>query len=215
VNVELETLAQAAAHGDGAAWHALWSEIEPIIWGITGKWQITGPMCKSDDDRREIVVLVMERLRADGLRRLRAVTESGALSQSGAFRAWVTTVATRVAIDYVRSRPEHLDPRNRGSGRRWVEVLVGDESTLRAESTDPVRMASAEQMLDRAKELLTRDQMVALWYWLDGGDHEVIAHRMRLPSSRHADRLLRAGLKRLRDRFRDGAAAMRSEETKP
>jgi DNA-directed RNA polymerase specialized sigma24 family protein len=215
VKVELERLAEAAALGDAAAWHALWSEIEPILWGITGKWQITGPLCKSDDDRREIVVRVMERLRADDLRRLRAVTQSGALSQSGAFRAWVTTVATRVAIDYVRSRPEHLDPRNRAGGRRWVEVLVGDEATLRAQSADPARMASAEQMLDRAKELLTRDQMVALWYWLDGGDHEVIAHRMRLPSSKHAERLLRAGLKRLRDRFRDGAAQALTEETKP
>ena len=215
MKVELETLAEAASRGDAAAWHALWTEIEPIIWGITGKWQITGPMCKSDDDRREIVVRVMERLRADQLRRLRAVTASGALDRPGAFRAWVTTVATRVAIDYVRSRPEHLDPRNRGGGRRWVEVLVGEEGSLRAQTTDPLRLASAEQMLDRARELLTRDQMVALWYWLDGGDHEVIAHRMRLANAKQAERLLRAGLKRLRDRFRQGAAQASVEETKP
>ncbi len=215
MKVELERLAEAAALGDAAAWQALWAEIEPIVWGITGKWQITGPMCKSDDDRREIVIRVMERLRADRLRRLRAVAQSGALNQGGAFRAWVTTVATRVAIDYVRSRPEHLDPRNRAGGRRWVEVLVGDDASLRAPSTDPLRMAAAEQMLDRAHDLLTRDQMVALWYWLDGGDHEVIAHRMRLGNPKQAERLLRAGLKRLRDRFRDGADALRAGETKP
>ncbi|MEZ4226557.1 MAG: sigma-70 family RNA polymerase sigma factor [Polyangiaceae bacterium] len=215
MTAELEALARAASGGDAAAWHALWTEIEPIVWGITGKWQITGPMCRNEDDRREIVVRVMERLRADGLRRLRAVAASSALQRPGSFRAWVTTVATRVAIDYVRSRPEHLDPRNRGSGRRWVEVLVGDEATLRSENADPLRMAAAEQMLDRAKDLLTRDQMVALWYWLDGGDHEVIAHRMRLGSAQHAERLLRAGLKRLRDRYRDANDPVNAEDSTP
>lgn len=44
MKVELERLAEAAALGDAAAWQALWAEIEPIVWGITGKWQITGPL---------------------------------------------------------------------------------------------------------------------------------------------------------------------------
>ncbi len=206
-----KALIAQAVDGDAAAWRALWSWAEPIAWGVTGKWQVLGPLCRSGDDRREVVLRVMERLRADDFRRLRGTLDAGVADDTPALTSWLRTVTTRVAIDYVRSRPEHLDVRARKE-RRWVTIVHEQELDSVALNLDPARLATARQLLDHARALLTHEQLGALVLWLDGADDAIIAERLRLSDAGDARRLLRAGLKRLRDRFRASSPDARKEE---
>ena len=115
---ELSGLIERVLGGESAAWHELWHRVEPVVWRITGKWQIAGPLCRSADDRRDIVLRVMERLREGDFRRLRGFAASRGGGHDGAFRAWLATLAARVAVDHVRSHPEHVDKRGRRGDER-------------------------------------------------------------------------------------------------
>jgi DNA-directed RNA polymerase specialized sigma24 family protein len=200
----LLALADRAASGDGAAWRELWRAVEPTIWAITGKWQFTGPLSRRDDERRDIVVDVMERLRADDFRRLRGFLDT-IPARGGSLKTWLATVTARAAIDHVRAHTEYLDPRgNKGetSGEpRWVTVVPMPDRELPHPFGDPERVATAFVLLDRARKDLEADQLAALYVWLHGGGHGEIAERLGLASARDADRLVRAALKRLRDRY--------------
>ena len=115
----MEELVRRVVAGDPRAWHELWDAVQPTLWAITGKWQITGPLSQRDEDRRNIVVEVMERLRADGFRRLKsylASLEPEGNPRAGSFKTWLCTVTARTAIDYVRAHPEYRDVRSRGPG---------------------------------------------------------------------------------------------------
>ena len=68
-------------------------------------------------------------------------------------------------------------------------------------------MARTRQLSERQCDVL---------HWLAGHSRSDIAERLELPSPAHAQRLVRAALKRLRDRFRDEpalATAAHDEET--
>ncbi len=198
----LHALADRAASGDAAAWRELWRAVEPTIWAITGKWQFTGPLSRREDERRDMVLEVMERLRADDFRRLRDFL-AAAKERGGSLKAWLATVTARAAIDHVRAHPEYLDPRGGGAsdGPRWVTVVPMPDAELAHPFADPDKVATAIVMLDRARRDLEPDQLAALYVWLHGGDHGEIATRLGLGSARDADRLVRAALKRLRDRY--------------
>ena len=200
----MEELVRRVIVGDARAWHELWDAVQPTLWAMTGKWQITGPLSQRDEDRKNIVVEVMERLRADGFRRLRsylASLEPERTGRVGSFKTWLCTVTARTSIDYVRAHPEYRDVRSRTSDAdRWVRIVP-----LTAEpqhvGVDPTKVATASVLLERARGELKPEQLSALYLWLQGDDHVEIAARLGLGSPKEADRLVRAALKRLRDRY--------------
>jgi DNA-directed RNA polymerase specialized sigma24 family protein len=212
VGSELVTLASGAVAGDSRAWRALWCRLEPLVWGLTGKWQILGPLCRSHEERRNVVLAVMQRLSDADFRRLRAYVAGPAGRQDPVFRAWVATVTTRVGVDYVRAHPECIDPRGRRGGDRWVE-LVPLLETAQSASVDPSRRAQALRVLERARGELRSEQLVALAAWLEGEDAAGIAVRLGTDDPAAAQRVLRAGLKRLRDHYRQPAENVASEPT--
>jgi DNA-directed RNA polymerase specialized sigma24 family protein len=210
VEEPLVSLAARAVDGQPAAWRALWSRLEPLVWGLTGKWQILGPLCRRSEDRRNVVVAVMERLRQGGFRRLRAFLASERASDERVLRAWVATVTTRVAIDYARAHDECVDPRGRRGQARWVELVPLGETDASA-GLDPARHAQVLRVLERARTELRADQLQALAAWLEGEDARGIAARLGLDDDDAARRTLRSALKRLRDRFAEGASAPMEE----
>jgi DNA-directed RNA polymerase specialized sigma24 family protein len=197
---DLTELAARVLEGDTSAWHALWQRVEPRIWSVSGRWQLTGPLCKSADDRREIVLRVMAKLREGGFRRLRAFLQSTGGKSEAAFVAWLTTVATRVAVDHLRSHPEHV---GRSERARWVSLVPIDDVPPIMTERDLVGHATALRVLERARAELSAEQLMALSLWLDGESNEVIATRLGAPSPEVAHRVVRSALKRLRDHFRD------------
>ena len=72
----VDELIAAAARDDEHAWQALWAAIEPPLARIVTQPRFLGRLGQREDDRRNIVVAVMARLRADGFRRLRLYVDA-------------------------------------------------------------------------------------------------------------------------------------------
>lgn len=168
------------------------------MWAITGKRRLVGRLADDEDERRNIVMRVMERLTENDFRRLRRFQETAKPGSS--FKAWLATVTTRVAVDYVRSHPESFG-RER-TERGWVDVRSWQEGDdMRGpRAPDPERLVAAQQLLDRARAELDRDALAALYLWLTGEDFGHIAERVGLEDADAGRRLVRRALKRLRDR---------------
>lgn len=198
--------------GEPSAWHELWQSVEPLVWGVSGKWQVTGPLCRQSDERREIVLRVMERLRESDFRRLRTFAASTGAGSDAAFRVWLTTVATRVAIDRMRAHPENVDSRGRHGDARWARLVSLDDAPPLVQDADVHGKTTALRLLERARQELSVEQLTVLCLWLDGVGFEAIAARMDLPDDRAALRVLRAALKRLRDRYRDDSDGVEAAE---
>jgi len=209
MNGDIESVIDRVVRGDARAWHTLWNAVQPTLWAVAGRPAISGPLARSDDDKHNVVLLVMDKLRADDFRRLRLYLESVRDRRGpSSFRSWLATVTARVAIDYVRAHPEFADTRDRGVGERWVRIVPMNEARAEAVTMDPDRVAMAGRALESARGSLRSDQLAALFLWLQGEDHGVIADRLHLASASEADRLVRSALKRLRDRLRHNAEAM-------
>jgi DNA-directed RNA polymerase specialized sigma24 family protein len=209
----LAALLDRVLRSEPAAWHELWRRVEPLAWSVSGKWQAAGPLCKNPDERRNIVLAVMERLRQGDFRRLRAFAGSPGKDSDAAFAAWVTTLASRVAIDRLRAHPEHVDPRGRRGVERWAKLVALDDAPEPAEERDLLGRATALGLLERARRELSVEQLTALHLWLDGVGHAAIAERLRLDDERDARKVVRAALKRLRDRYRDAPRGQEAEDT--
>lgn len=198
----MDALIHRVVDGDTSAWHALWSAIEPTIWHVTGQWRLVGPLSRSDDDRRNILVEVMHLLREGEHRRLRIYLQSAGNRPTSSFKTWLATVTARAAIDYLRAHPEFDDARGRASEEpRWVRLLPMAEIELGTIESDAATRASAAQLVERARRDLKPDQLRALSLWLEGSSHDDIRMELGLAHSIEAERLVRAALKRLRDRF--------------
>jgi DNA-directed RNA polymerase specialized sigma24 family protein len=211
VDSVLVVLARDAVDGDPTSWRALWCRLEPLVWGLTGKWQILGPLCRRNEDRRNVVLAVMEKLRDSDFRRLRAFVEADGPRSDRVFRAWIATVSTRVGIDYTRAHPECIDPRGKRGGERWVKIVPLPDPA-QSPMLDPARRIQVLRVLDRARSELRPEQLVALAAWLEGEDAAGIAMRLGSEDPDAAKRMLHSALKRLRDHFGQPAEAHALEE---
>jgi hypothetical protein len=197
----LEDLVDGTLGGSVDAWQALWLAVEPLLWDLTARFRLTSRLCRSEEDRRNIVLGVMERLHADDFRRLRrfraSLDESGD-RRGGGFEPWLATMAARAAVSYLRAHPEYARGADHGRSR-WVELepMPTDLEDARA---DPARDVAASSLLAEARRILRQDQLEALLLWLSGRDHAEMAQGLGLDGEAAADRLVRSALKRLRNR---------------
>src|SRR6187397_2628924 len=108
---EIESLVAAAATADEAAWQQLWASIEPPLLRIVAQPRFLGRLGQREDDRRNIVVDVMARLRGNDFDRLRLYLGSRKDNPQLKFMTWLRVVAKRVGIDYMRGHPDYIDRR--------------------------------------------------------------------------------------------------------
>ena len=203
---EFEALLHKIVQGDGAAWQTLWQAAQPAIWAVTGRWQLTGPIASRTEDRRNILLKVMDRLREDDFRRIRLYLQSTrARGPSSSFRSWLTVVTARTAIDYVRAQPEYLHQRSPDHKQHWVHIVAGSELERPAAGPTPHDIAIASELLERARCELTPSQLAVLCLWLQGQDDATIASQLQLGDPNEARKLLRSGIKRLRDRYAESS----------
>lgn len=209
----MEELLPAVIAGDETAWGRLWLALEPLIRAIARNRHFTSRLSTSEDDRDNIVDAVMARLRADDFRRLRDFVASQEKSPGRSFESWVVSVATRTAIDYMRSHPEYHRPSHaeagevRSSGSRWVgfEPVPDSSSAPAAAIRDVTQIATAQRMLEECSRILPEQQREALVLWLVDEDHEEIARKLGLADKPAAEKLVRAAVARLRARYGSGS----------
>jgi DNA-directed RNA polymerase specialized sigma24 family protein len=207
---ELEDLVAEAAAGNEAAWWLLWEEVEPGLERLLRNPRVTGRMSQSEDDVRNIMVNIMEKLRDDGSRRLRKYVEQD--RREGGFKAWLAVVTKRIVVDYMRAHTDYVDRRHSHSAKsaagRWVIPGELPSDSQLVGSRPPVTdRGMALALLRYAYETLPKDQLAALELWILNKPYDTIAAELELESARVANKLVRAALERLRRRFRDGGEA--------
>lgn len=203
---ELETLVTAAAANDELAWQRLWAAIEPPLSRIVAQPRFLGRLGQREDDRRNIVVAVMARLRADDFGRLHMYLEARKANPRLRFLSWLRVVAKRVGIDYMRAHPDYVRRHDTDASRpgAWVDAgTLPPASQLLGERPPVTNRGTARELLSYAAGAIPDDQRRALELWTQSETFEDIAKALGLRKASEAERMVRAAIERLRRRFRD------------
>lgn len=203
---ELENLVAHAATADATAWQALWAAIEPPLSRIIAQPRFLGRLGQREDDRRNIVVAVMARLRADTFARLRQYLDARVANPRLRFMSWLRVVTKRVGIDYLRAHPDYVRRHDVGASTpgAWVDAGTLPPASQIMGGRPPItNQGTAHELLAYAAGVISGDQRRALELWAHGESFEDIARELALPSARDAERTVRAVLERLRRKFRD------------
>lgn len=202
---ELDALVSTAAQGDELAWQRLWREVEPPLLRILAQPQFLGRISGREDDRRNIVVAVMGRLRADDFHRLGLYLEAKRANDKLRFISWLRVVAKRVGIDYMRAHPDWVrQNENEGSAPgRWVDAgTLPPASQIVGERPPVTIQGTARELLQYAAGAVNPEQLKALQMWSQSDTFEDIAKALGLPTAHDAEKIVRAALERLRRHYR-------------
>ncbi len=203
---DLSELLIDAASGNDAAWWLLWDTLEPKLERIYSNPRNTGRMSGDEDDVRNMLVALMEKLREDDSRRLKEYLEKHRGDLDG-FEGWLVVVAKRVAIDYMRAHHSYIDRRrevNASTTGKWlVPDTLPSDSQLVGHRPPVTSRGSALALLRYAYETLPKEQMSALELWILNRPYDEIATELDMGSAADANRAVKAGLERLRRRFRE------------
>jgi DNA-directed RNA polymerase specialized sigma24 family protein len=202
---DLEVLVRAAVSRDEVAWQQLWAAIEPPLLRLVAQPRFLGRLGRREDDRHNIVVAVMARLRADGCRRLQLYLDAKRENPRLEFMSWLRVVAKRVGIDYMRAQPEWVrrDDSQASAPGRWVETKTLPPASQLAGERPPVTdRGMARQLMQFAAGSLSAEQLRALELWSQGESFEGIADLLELGGPQVAEKTVRAAIERLRRKFR-------------
>src|SRR5688572_15687256 len=93
---ELEALVPDVIEGDELAWQRLWRALEPMLLRMLAQPSVLGRLAQREDDRRDVVVAVMARLRAGSCHRLRLYVDAKRANPELRFQTWLRVVTKRV-----------------------------------------------------------------------------------------------------------------------
>lgn len=202
----LDDLVVRTTAGDETSWRHLWAAIEPRLAEMVASPRFLGRLSRREDDRRNIVVEVMARLRADDFHRLHLFLDAKRENPRLAFMTWLRVVAKRVGIDYLRGHPEYMDRRAHAAASppgEWVETeTLPPASQLASERPPVTKRGTAQEMLRYAAGAIPDTQRRALELWIQGEPFAQIAGALRLAGAEDAARMIRAAIERLRRQFR-------------
>jgi hypothetical protein len=205
-DLDIEALVPAAVAGDGEAWRRLWQGVEPRLGALVRKPRFAGRLSTDEDDVRNILLEVMDRLHEDDFRRLRRYLAARADKPGMTFMPWLIVVTKRIAVDYLRAHAEYLDKRrsdSTASPGKWVERgSMPAPSRLDGGRPPVTNQGTALAMLRYAYDELPQDQIRALEQWILDRSFDDIASELGLGTAKDAERMVRAALERLRRHFR-------------
>jgi DNA-directed RNA polymerase specialized sigma24 family protein len=204
----IEALVVTAAADDAAAWQALWAAIEPALSRIIAQPRFLGRLGQNEDDRRNIVVAVMGRLRADGFNRLRLYLGAKAANPRLRFLTWLRVVAKRVGIDYLRAHPDYVRRHDEGASRpgAWIDAGTLPPASQLLGARPPVTAkGTAHELLAYAAGTIPEQHRRALELWAQSESFPEIAQALGMKNAAEAERIVRAAIERLRRRFREAS----------
>lgn len=165
-------------------------------------------MSEDYDGRMDRYAFILEQLRTDRFKRLRAYTPN----PRARFQTWLTVVCRRLCVDYHRKRygrdrTPGPDSHERAASRRRLVDLVAEEL-----DPDGIRDASSPNPEDRAarnelsralegalSELGFEDRLLLRLRFQDGLSAKAVAQLLRLPTVFHVYRRLNSTLGQLRN----------------
>ena len=202
---ELEALVVAVAGADELAWQRLWHMVEPSLLRIVAHPQFLARLGQREDDRRNIVVAVMARLRGDRFQRIRLYLDARRDNPRLRFITWLRVVAKRVGIDYLRAHPDYLrrTETNASAPGRWVDAGTLPPSSQLVGERPPITNRGTARELLKFAEGVSEPHARALERWAHGESFADIADALGLSSAREAEKSVRAVIERLRRKYRD------------
>jgi DNA-directed RNA polymerase specialized sigma24 family protein len=206
---ELETLVIAAAANDELAWQHLWAGIEPPLSRIIAQPRFLGRLGQREDDRRNIVVAVMARLRANDFGRLHMYLAARKANPRLRFLSWLRVLAKRVGIDYMRAHPDYVRRHDADASTpgAWVDAGTLPPSSQLGVRPPVTNRGTARELLVYAAGAIPDDQRRALEMWTQSESFEDIARTLKLAKASEAERMVRAAIERLRRRFREESSS--------
>ncbi len=166
---------------------------------------------RDHDTAMDAYAFVLESLRQDDLRRLRAYTPMPGTK----FTTWLVMVARRLCVDHVRQR--YGQPRGEGAASEQLRLVRTRLADLLGDQVDPDRLSQPEntspdtelQTRELEQALLTAvaglappDRLLLSLRFDDGHSAREIARIMRFPTPFHVYRRLTAVLAALKDALR-------------
>lgn len=191
----LESAVIGAATNDPRAWQALMLALEPLVAKLARR---RGQF--DADDRAEVYLRVLDRLRANDSRALSRYLATRDRYPELGFANYLSAIVSSAVIDHVRAKPENLRTRQ-ASARRLVSVQLRPLESVAepAAATDVSEAVEIRRILSKLTDArFPADQRRALLLWLYGHDASAIADELGLASATEAKRLLRAARERLR-----------------
>jgi DNA-directed RNA polymerase specialized sigma24 family protein len=203
----IEGLVRQVSEGVEIAWQKFWRVVDPALARLVAQPRFLGPFGQREDDRRNIVVEVMARLRADSFHRLKLYLMAREQNPHLTFMTWLRVVAKRVGIDCLRAHPEYVDKRRSADPSRpgtWMHPGTLPSATRLPASRPPVTgRSTAHEMFRHAATALPELQHRALELWIQSETYRDIAEALGLGDPAEAERVVRAAIERLRRHFRD------------
>ena len=197
--------------GDGAAWHELVAELEPLLIRLLRRSRTLGPLRNNLDDCRAVMVNVLERLKKDDCRGLRLFQPWVEANPGKNFGDWIRIVTANMARDHVSSRlgeakcADDEAPLNKRLVHTLASLLADGDDQRLAYQPSSTHVQLARELLDHAARELEPAQFTALRRWLEGVTFEELAGELGLSAPRDAEKVVRAALARLRRQFGDRA----------
>lgn len=189
--------------GDPAAWMSLFAKYAPVVTAIARTNHSMGSYRTSEDDVRNVMAQVFERLRRDDYRALRTFAPWRDKNPSKVFGDWITILTVNVIRNYITAKlgaPRADQSSAKQLVNTWATALDldGDGPLVRPHMTT---RETAHQILEYAREHLAEDQLAALAGWLEGNSFDELARELALSDARAADKLVRSALAKLRRQF--------------
>src|SRR6188768_3990398 len=151
-----DELVQRAAAGDAKAWDALWEELEPWLEAVVAHPRFVRRLGQHETDRRNIVIEVIARMRANNFERLKLFLAARRDAPALDLRTYLRVTAKRACIDNARR--------------------VRDETPAGA------KPEIVCQLLECAAKQLHEPALSALELWVQGVSLDAIAEELALPS---------------------------------
>jgi hypothetical protein len=212
-NQVIEPLVRGTLEGDKRAWHAFWLAVDPRMEEIAGRWRVTGRLSDDEEERRNVVVLVMGRLEENRFARLARLHEVLVRGEVGGW-PWISAVTRRTALNYARGHSENPLASGADAGRRLVASLPvadGLEEQL-PESARAPDIAEVHRIQAYAEQALKPHQWRALCLWHAGYEYHEIAKELGLAGKAAVCQAKDAAVKRLRYQFAGEAAPAEEEK---
>lgn len=203
---ELEEVVARTAAGNDQAWQQLWAVVEGPLLRIVAQPRFLGRLGQREDDRRNIVVAVMERLRADSFARLHQYLDARKSNPRLRFLSWLRVVAKRVGIDYMRAHPDYVRRHDAGASRpgAWIDTeTLPPSSQIIGERPPVTNQGTARELLTYAAGVVSPEARQVLELWAHGLGFDDIARKLGMASADDAERMIRTVVERLRRRFRN------------
>lgn len=196
-------------------WKALLAEIWPFLERSVSRNRTMGSLARSDDNVKDVMTAVVERLSPSGGNALAKYKEWSIEHERADFDDWLRIVVSFVIRDFVRATLGR-NTKTRDPALPSVKRLLNEfasspasEDAFGAERPQLTLAQTARQLLTFARESLSEPQHRALSMWLDDMDFGEIEGELGLDGEEAAKKLVRAALATLRRRFAISSRAPR------